>query len=239
MKLTDLDQKSKAVATRALKEHFGFNLKLNKMNISETAGMLKKVRGLILETKRTPQFYASQKNPSYLKLTFMEQALKDHYAALLQRQRNTRIMLENEAVEEAQVTLAAQDLCNSVQKMLKDVGKMQIEELPALVDGIESEIGTNESKAYEEAVGTQLDALSTALKEAFQALKGARDALTGGEGAEAFAPGGEEGADMGGDMGGDMGADMGGDMGADMGAAPEMPAEPAEEPTPSVGRGKR
>jgi len=235
MKLIDLDQKSKVVAVKALKEHFGYNLPLNKMNISETATMLKKVRGLILETKRSPQFYSAKRSPSYMKLSFMEQALKDHYSELLQRQRNTRIMLENEAVEEAQVTLAAQDLCNSVQKMLKEVGKMQIEELPALVDGIESEIGSSESQAYEEAVGAQLDTLSNALKEAFQALKQARDALTGGEGAEGFQP---DDGDMGADMGGMPGDDMGGDMGADMGA-PELPPEPAEEPTPSVGRGKR
>lgn len=229
MKLNDLEPVKKSVAVRALEENFDFKLKLEKMNFSETSNMLKRVRSLILETKRS-QYNRDGMNPTYMKLRFMDQALQEHYNELLQRQRRTRIVLENEAVEEAQVTLAAQDLCNSVQKMLKDVGKMQIEELPALVDGIESEIGTNEAKAYEQAVGQQLDTLSNALKEAFQALKGARDALTGGE--AGFSPEG----------------DMGGDMGAPEMAAPEMgpgepeaelPSEPSEEPAPAVGRGKR
>jgi hypothetical protein len=236
MKLTEFEHQSKVVAERALKEHFGINLDVERMNIRETAGMLKRVRGLMQETKRVPQYYGSKNNASYMKLTFMEHALRDHYNTLLQQQRQTRIVLENEAVEEAQVTLAAQDLCNSVQKMLKDVGKMQVEELPALVDGIESEIGVNESKAYEEAVSAQLDTLSNALKEAFQALKGARDALTGGEGAEFSPEGGEE--DMGGDMGGMPGEEPGG-MPPVEAPAPEMPEEPTEEPTPSVGRSKR
>lgn len=229
MKLNDLEPVKKSVAVRALEENFDFKLKLEKMNFSETSNMLKRVRSLILETKRS-QYNRDGMNPTYMKLRFMDQALQEHYNELLQRQRRTRIVLENEAVEEAQVTLAAQDLCNSVQKMLKDVGKMQIEELPALVDGIESEIGTNEAKAYEQAVGQQLDTLSNALKEAFQALKGARDALTGDE--AGFSPEG----------------DMGGDMGAPEMAAPEMgpgepeaelPSEPSEEPAPAVGRGKR
>lgn len=233
MKLNDLEQKSKVVAVRALQENFGYKLPLSNMTISETAGMLKKVRGLILESKRTPQYNKIGNNASIMKLRFMEQALDSHYRDLLNRQRQTRVVLENEAVEEAQVTLAAQDLCNSVQKMLKDIGKMQIEELPALVDGIESEVGVNEAKAYEQAVGQQLETLSNALKEAFQALKSARDALTGGEGAESFQPeaGGQE-------MGGEMGAEAGQEMGGEM-PAPELPEEPAEEPTPAVGRGKR
>lgn len=235
MKLNDLEQKSKVVAVRALKENFGYKLPLSNMTISETAGMLKKVRGLILESKRNPQYAKVGSNASIMKLRFMEQALDNHYRDLLDRQRQTRIVVENEAVEEAQVTLAAQDLCNSVQKMLKDVGKMQIEELPALVDGIESEIGVNEAKAYEQAVGQQLDTLSNALKEAFQSLKSARDALTGGEGAEGFQP--EGGEEMGGEMGA-MGAE-GGEMGGDEMPTPELPPEPSEEPSPAVGRSKR
>lgn len=231
MKLSELEQGKKSVAVRALEENFDFKLKLSKMNLGETTDMLRRVSALIQETRRT-QYNRDGMNPTYIKLQFMNQALQEHRAELLQRQRNTRIVLENEAVEEAQVTLAAQDLCNSVQKMLKDVGKMQIEELPALVDGIESEIGTNEAQSYEQAVNQQLETLSTALKEAFAALKSARDALTGAEGAS-FSPGGGE------ESGGDMGApEMGGDMGAGQ-PEPEMPLEPSEEPVPAVGRGKR
>lgn len=231
MKLSDFERDKKSVAVRALEENFDFKLGTSKLNLSQTANMLRQVRGLIHET-RVAQYNRTGVTPTYMKLQFMNQALGEHYEQLLAQKRRTRVVLENEAVEEAQVTLAAQDLCNSVQKMLKDVGKMQIEELPALVDGIESEIGTNEAQAYEQAVNQQLETLTTTLKEAFAALKSARDALTGAEGASFSPEGGEEPA-------GDMGApEMGGDMGAEQ-PEPEMPPEPSEELAPAVGRGKR
>ena len=192
------------------------------------------------ETKQSPDFYESQSNPAYMKLVFMEQALADHFAELRMRPQ-PRIVIENEEVEKSQVVLAAQDMVDQVQKMLEDVGQMQVKELPALVSSIESEIGVNESQTYNDQVSGQLDTLSASLKEASTALKNALNGLTGQAVDAAFDAGADLGADVGMDAGMDdgIGADM--DAGAedDMSEIPPPSEEPEMPPSGGVGRAKR
>ncbi len=239
MKLTDFDNKPVATATKALQQSFELPFNVDKMSMPATQTMLQKVRGLISETKQKPNFYESQKSASYLKLVFMEQALKHHYKDLMNRP-SPRIVLENEEVEKSQVILAAQDMADSIQKMLEEVGQMQVKELPALVQSIESEIGVNESQSFNETMTGQLDALSAALKEAFNGTKQALNGLTGiGGDMAAFDAGAEMGADLGAEAGMDAGLDAGAEMGADA-AAEEMPPEEPETPAVGpVGRAKR
>ncbi len=240
MKLNDFDKNN--VAKKALEENYKMSFDVSRMSIQDTKNMLKKVRNLALEAKQSPNFYRNQTSKSYMKLVFMEEALVHHYNDLASRPR-PRIVVENEEVEKSQVVLAAQDLCDSVQKMLEDVGQMQVKELPALVDSIESEIGANESQSYNEQVSTQLETLAGALKEAFAQLKAARDTITGGgvPGA-AFDAGAEMGAEAGAEMGAEAGAEMGAEAGAEMGSdisVEEPPEAPEAQPVGGVGRAKR
>jgi heat shock protein HspQ len=241
MKLTEFDNKKISNAKRALKENYELPFNVDRMTMPTTKAMINKVRGLVAEAKTSPSFYKEQASPSYMKLVFMEQALVAHYQEL-RSQPQPRIVVENEEIEKSQVYLAAQDLVDSVQKMLEDVGQMQVKELPALTSSIESEIGVNESQSYNDAVTQQLDALTATLKESLGGLKEALNGLTGQGGAEAFAPAGD-------DMGADMAAgaeDMAAgaeDMAAgaeDLAAADDISVEePPEEPLGSVGRAKR
>ena len=236
MKLNDMNRSRKTIAVRALRENFETNLDLGRMDLSKTRNMLKKVRGLISESKTGQSSHSRHQNPAYMKLVMMEQALAGHYQDLRVEQ---RIMMENEEVQKSQVLLAAQDMIDSVQKMIVDISKMKVEELPAVVTGVNNEIGTNEGATFDGEVQQALSTLEGSLTAAKQSLTQALGALTG-EG------GGEFGGDMGdelgvgdegmGDMGGDMGgAGGGGDMGGEL---PEMPEEEPEE-IGNAGRGMR
>jgi len=204
----------------------------------ETKAMLKKVRSLANEAKQAPDFYKDQSNPSYMKLVFMEQALVTHHNQLMSKP-SIRIVVENEKIEESQVYLAAQDLVDTVQKMLEDVGQMQVKELPALVTSIESEIGVNESQTFNEQVTQQLDALSATLKESMAGLKSAVSGLTGQDAGMAFNEPPVDDAEMGADIGADLGAEMGADLGADLGAEEEEIEAPEPKAVAGVGRAKR
>ena len=235
MKLTELAN-NRSYAAKALKEQYEIPFNVGKMSMSSTRTMLTKVRGLINESKQST--YSQGSDPSYMKLVFMEQALKDHMYEL-KNSPQPRIVFENEEVEKSQVVLAAQDMVDQVQKMLEDIGQMQVKELPALVSSIESEIGVNESQTYNNEVSGQLDTLSAALKEASGALKNALNGLTGQAVDAAFDAGADLGAEAGMDAGMDAGIDAGEEM-ADMGE-PEMPPPEAPElpATGGVGRAKR
>lgn len=216
---------------------------VNKMSLVETKTMLKKVRLLAKEAKQSPDFYRNPTSPAYMKLIFIEEALVNHHNELASRPL-PRIVVENEEVEKSQVVLAAQDMVDSVQKMIENVSDMLVKELPALVDSVQSEIGVNESGQFNSQVSEALASLTAALTQSKTTLQGALNIITGQgdmSAAEFGAPD-ELGAEMGDDAA-DPAMDMGmGDEGfpeADDDLAPADLEEPEDLGVGGVGRAKR
>jgi len=179
MKLNEFTRKDSAVA--ALKENFQMDFNPAEMKRADATRMLGKVRKLIAETKISKERHDSHKSSSYLKLTFMEQALSSHLG-----NKSTRIVVENIEVERSQVILAAQDLIDSVQKMYEDVNDILVKELPALVSSIQSEIGVNESRSFNDKATETLNSLNSALQESRSNLQSALDIVTGNAEEESF-----------------------------------------------------
>ena len=239
MNLNDLrENKRGKLAIKVLRENYGMRLDFGRLNHKQVSTMLNRVRDLINETRSSSKIHASHQNPEYLKLLMMEQALSDKLRELRYR---ARIIVENEEVQKSQVILAAQDMIDSIQKMLEQISKMNVEELPAVVDGISNEIGSNESEQFSQSVGTALNTLQQALSTAKQEVQGALGTITGG--APAMEPG-AEGGELGGmeAPGGEMpelpgaGSEAGGE---ELPELPELPEEPEEEEPANIGRERR
>ena len=62
-------------AAKVFESYFGNSIRFDQITPAQARGMLKRVRTLIAEHRRTPEFHSSEHNPSYLKLVMMEQAL--------------------------------------------------------------------------------------------------------------------------------------------------------------------
>ena len=62
-------------AAKVFESYFGNTVKFDQVSPSQARGMLQRVRTLISEHRRTPEFHRSEQNPTYLKLVVMEQAL--------------------------------------------------------------------------------------------------------------------------------------------------------------------
>ena len=239
MKLTEFNAKPTTVAKQALKEHFNTSFNVEKLGLYETKNMLKKVKGLMSEAKNKSM--SGEQNPAYLKLVFMEQALSHHYGDLrTMPMYNPRIVVENEEVEKSQVVLAAQEMVDSMQKMIEQVSDMLVKELPAVVDGVNSEFGTSEGEQFSSQVTEALTSLQAALTQSKTGLTGALGVVTGQGGGFGMDAGGMDDG-MGGTPPPMPGTDLPppemGDGGDEMGA--EMPPEEPEEPMPAVGRTKR
>lgn len=239
MRLTELNTHPKLLAKRALKESFNSDFNLDKLDLAQTVSMLTKVKGLIKETKESAAIHSSERNPAYLKLLFMEQALTHHYGELKALPAyNSRIVVEAEGVEQAQVVLAAKDMIDSVQKMIEDVSDMLVKELPAVVDSVSSEISVDASEQFNTAATEALSNLGAALQQAKVGLQGAMNIVTGDGAAASFGevPGAGMAPEMGGDLEGELEPSMPEEP-EDMAELP--PEEEPEVPEPSVGRGKR
>jgi hypothetical protein len=238
MKLTEFNSKPSLNAKKALKEHFNTTLNVDSLSLYETERMMRKVGNLMNEMRQQSSGLNTERNPSYLKLVFMEQALAHHYGELKALPLyNTRIVVENEEVEKSQVILAAQEMVDSLQKMVEQVSDMLVKELPAVVDGVNSEVGTEQGEQFNSPASESLAALQGALTQAKAGIQGALGIITGQGGMEM--PGMGMDAGMGDDLPPeepDMGGDDLGDMDTEM---PDLPEEPDEEDSFDVGRSTR
>lgn len=232
MKLTEFEKNKVSIAEKALKENYSVSMNFSRMSLPASHSMLKKIKGLISETKQTAAFYKHQTSPALMKLVFMEQALSHHIAQLAARPAH-RIVVENEEVEKSQVVLAAQDMVDTVQKMIEQVSDMLVKELPALSDAVQSEIGANEGSQFNSQASEALTSLQAALTTSQGELKAALNSITGQGSMEEFQP-----ETMPSDVDMDPPEDMAGDEDLDLPDEEEF-EEPEPMPVTSVGRAKR
>ncbi len=62
-------------AAKVFESYFGQGVDFSSISSNQARSMLKRVRALIAEHRRTREFHSSEQNPAYLKLVVMEQAL--------------------------------------------------------------------------------------------------------------------------------------------------------------------
>jgi len=76
MKLQELAaiKPTKQIA-RVFESYFGSRMKFDQITGKQAQKMLTRVRGVLGETRRQPSFHQSERNPAYLKLLMVEQAL--------------------------------------------------------------------------------------------------------------------------------------------------------------------
>ncbi len=183
MKLTDLDTKQAPV--KALKANFDLDFDPSELSKAQTFEMISQITSLIKEAKKSPDFYKKSTEEAYLKMLFVSQSLYEHYRSF----KTAKIILENQEVEKSQVILAAQDMIDSIQKMLEETNDMLVKELPALADSMQSELGPSESSAFNQAATEALTALNQCLSQSKQTMLAAMNQVTG-QGGEGFAPAG-------------------------------------------------
>lgn len=176
MILNDLDSATtKRRVRKVFEQYFNSNLSMDNLNKWQARKMLTKVKSALQEHRQTPQLHTSERNPAYLKMMMLEQALTDHLkSAELQAQ-----SLSESEVQQAQVVLAGQDMVDSIQKMIEEVSEMQFKELPALVDSIRNQVGTAEADQFNQAASAALSGMVQNLQGSKQQLEQAQAILTG------------------------------------------------------------
>ena len=151
-----------------------------------------------------------------------EKSMMERRLSLKQR------LKEASEVQQAQVVLAAQDMVDQVQGMSEDISAMQFKDLPALVDQIKNEVGTDQAMQFNTDATAALAGLLQNLQGAKTQLEAALGVVTG---QAPVVPG----------------ADMGAEMPAELPAPGEEEIdvtdvdieEPDQEPVAGLGRERR
>ena len=214
MKLQELATRPSSRKINKVNEsRFGFSIDYDKLTVPKARSLSTTLGENITRLKQSFGGHKAEKNPRYMELLMVREGLN-------------RWIEENRPLTESEIAksgaiLAAKDIVDSFQDMLEDISKMQNEQLPALLDTIRDQLGTEQAEGFKNSVSPLLQDLASTLQQGRETADSAARTLAGEQTPEPMGMGGGMGGspDMGGGMGGapDMGGDMG-DMGGDFGA---------------------
>lgn len=203
MELKDISPKATPKRmNRIMESRFGFTIDYKKLNVDKAQKLNRAITENINRIRHSYGVHTAEKNPKYMELLLVREALQKWIA-------ERRTLTEGE-MGKSEAILAAKDMVDSIQDMLEKVSKMQVEQMPALIDTIRDQIGNEQADQFKNSVGGLLTSMVDQLTQAREQADTAARQLAG-----------EEAAPM------DMGMGSPGGM---PGAAPAAPAA-GEVPT--------
>lgn len=107
-------------AAKAFESYFGTSIKFDTISQRQAQSLLNRVRSLISEHRRTPQFHKSEQDPAYLKLVMLEQALATQ-AVAGQPAANPQQQAALQTAQVAQNKRSIQDQIKQKQKEIQDL----------------------------------------------------------------------------------------------------------------------
>jgi hypothetical protein len=124
-------------AAKIFESYFGKGINFDSISADQARSLLRRVRSTIAEHRRTPEFHSSERNPAYLKLVVMEQALTAQIAedqvgmAAINTAAGTGAMIDPmktagmQAAQQQQKKRAMQDQGREIDKQISALNKQK------------------------------------------------------------------------------------------------------------------
>jgi hypothetical protein len=188
---------------KVMESRFGFTVDYDNLSYAKAERLSKALSENMAAIKKSFGAHTVEKNAKYMELMLVKEGL-DRWMTSEQG------LFESE-MGRSEAVLAAKDIVDSVQDMLEKISKIQNEQVPALIDTIRDQIGSEQAEQFKAGISPTLTELYTALSTARESSDTAVRALAG------------EDVGMAMDMG--MGAPDAG-----LGGDPALGGMPGEEP---------
>ena len=196
---------------KIVESRFGFQIDYDNLTYAKAQRLSRALGENITNIKKSFGAHTAEKNSKYMELMLVKEGL-DKWMGSEQG------LFESE-MGRSEAVLAAKDIVDSIQDMLEKISKVQNEQVPALIDTIRDQIGSEQAEAFKGSISPTLTELYTALSTARESSDTAVRVLSGEQVADtAMSMGGD---DFGTEPGADLGAAPESDMDSDLGAPPE------------------
>ena len=193
---------------KVMESRFGFSVDYDNLTYAKAQRLAKALGENITQIKKSFGAHTAEKNSKYMELMLVKEGLD--------KWMNSEQGLFESELGRSEAVLAAKDIVDSVQDMLEKISKIQNEQVPALIDTIRDQIGSDQAEAFKTGISPMLADLYQALSTARESSDTAVRTLSGEQVAAPM------------DMGMDQGlagmppeGGMDSDLDADLGAAPE------------------
>lgn len=174
MNLIDINPRATAKKlNRFYESRFGFSIDFNRLTVPKAKRMYSHIEENLEQLKRDFGVYKMEKNPKYTELVSVKEGL-----ALWISQ--NQVLLENQTAR-AEVEVAAKGMVDNIQSMIEKIGKMQNDDLLAVVGSARDMIGMDQANSFKSAADTALTSILAVLKEQHESLEMAVRGLAGDE----------------------------------------------------------
>jgi hypothetical protein len=194
---------------KVMESRFGFSVDYDNLTYAKAQRLAKALGENITQIKKSFGSHTAEKNAKYMELMLVKEGLD--------KWMNSEQGLFESELGRSEAVLAAKDIVDSVQDMLEKISKIQNEQVPALIDTIRDQIGSEQAEAFKTGISPMLADLYQALSTARESSDTAVRTLSGEQVAAPMDMGMDQG--LAGGMPPEGGMDS--DLDADLGAAPE------------------
>ena len=192
---------------------FGFQVDYDNLTYAKAQRLSRALGENITQIKKSFGSHTVEKNAKYMELMLVKEGL-DKWMGSEQG------LFESE-MGRSEAVLAAKDIVDSIQDMLEKISKVQNEQVPALIDTIRDQIGSEQAEAFKGSISPTLTELYTALSQARETSDTSVRVLSGEQVADTGMDMGADDQGFGAEPGADLGAPPESDMDSDLGAPPE------------------
>jgi hypothetical protein len=194
---------------KIMESRFGFSVDYDNLTYAKAQRLAKALGENITQIKKSFGAHTAEKNSKYMELMLVKEGLD--------KWMNSEQGLFESELGRSEAVLAAKDIVDSVQDMLEKISKIQNEQVPALIDTIRDQIGSDQAEAFKTGISPMLADLYQALSTARESSDTAVRTLSGEQVAAPMDMGMDQG--LAGGMPPEGGMDS--DLDADLGAAPD------------------
>jgi hypothetical protein len=193
MRLQELGSKATAKRINKVNEsRFGFSIDYNKLTVVKAKTLSRALSENLATLRRSYGLHTAEKNPKYMELLMVREGLNRWLE-------ENRVLTESE-MGKSEAILAAKDMVDSIQDMIEDVSRMQNEQMPALIDTIRDQIGSEQAETFKSQVGGVLSGILDQLTTARESTDNAARGLAGEQVATPMDMGGVPAAPIGGEL---------------------------------------
>jgi hypothetical protein len=178
---------------KVMESRFGFSIDYDNLTYAKAQRLARALGENITAIKRSFGAHTAEKNAKYMELMLVKEGL-DKWLGSEQG------LFESE-MGKSEAVLAAKDIVDSIQDMLEKVSKIQNEQVPALVDTIRDQIGSEQADAFKTAIAPVLASLYESMQSGRETADTAVRALSGEQiGMGDMSMGGEPDAGLGAEL---------------------------------------
>ena len=165
---------------KVVESRFGLSINYKTLTIDKANSLVEAISSSLKQFSKSHNLHQSQKNPKYMEFYMVKEGLE----AWLKENNGVKEALEPAPIVESETAkseaiLASRDIVDSIQDMMEKIGKMQNEQMPALLDAIRDQISSEQADAFKASVEPVLTQLEDSLRSSRETVDGAARTLAG------------------------------------------------------------